>query len=53
MDKSSEAVLKKIYDLLNSQSEVSISSPEYGKEQIDNLVNNGYIEKLDASTLTC
>lgn len=52
MDKSSEAVLKKIYDLLNSQSEVSISSPEYSKEQIDNLVNNGYIEKLEASTLT-
>lgn len=51
MDKSSEAVLKTLYDILSINSETSVSSPEYNKEQIDSLVNSGYLEKIDASTL--
>lgn len=52
MDKSSEAVLKTLYDILSINSEASASSPEYNKEQIDSLVNSGYLEKIDASTLS-
>lgn len=52
MDKSSEAVLKTLYDILSINSEISVSSPEYNKEQIDSLVNSGYLEKINASTLS-
>ena len=52
MDKSSEVVLKKLYDSLSTHSEISVCSPEYNKEQIDNLVNAGYLDKIDASTLS-
>src|SRR3712207_5079730 len=52
MDKSSEAVLKMLYAILATNSEASVSSPEYNKEQIDSLVNSGCLEKIDASTLS-
>lgn len=52
MDQALEKVLSKINDLLESQSEISISSPEYNQNQIDYLVDSGYLEKIDASTLS-
>ncbi len=52
MDQALEKVLSKINDLLESQSEISISSPEYNQNQIDHLIDLGYLEKIDVSTLS-
>lgn len=52
MDKSSERLLKELYTRFETVSEYSISATEYQKTQIDALVNDRLIEKLDASTLT-
>ena len=52
MDKSSESLLRELYARFNTEPEYSISAPEYQKEQIDALVNDKLIERIDASSLT-
>lgn len=52
MDKSSESLLRELYVRFNTEPEYSISAPEYQKEQIDALVNDKLIERLDASSMT-
>lgn len=51
MDKSSESLLRELYARFNTEPEYSISAPEYQKEQIDALVNDKLIERIDASSL--
>lgn len=52
MDKSSESLLRELYARFNTEPEYSISAPVYQKEQIDALVNDKLIERIDASSLT-
>lgn len=44
--------LKALYNQFKSESERTVSSPEYNKTVIDYLVSQGLLEKLDASTLS-
>lgn len=52
MDKASEATLKKLYERFATENEFSICSPEYSKEQIDMLINGGFMTFIDASSLS-
>lgn len=52
MDKSSESLLRELYTRFETESEYSVSEPEYQKVQIDALVNDRLIERLDASSLS-
>lgn len=52
MDKSLESLLRELYARFNTEPEYSISATEYQKEQIDTLVNDKLIERLDAGSLT-
>lgn len=44
--------LKALYNQFKSESEVTVSSPEYQKTVIDYLVAQNLLEKIDASTLS-
>ena len=52
MDKSLESLLRELYARFDKEPEYPISAPEYQKEQIDALVNDRLIERLDANSLT-
>ena len=53
IDSVLRTVLNRIYKVLEENSgEVSVSAPEYKQTQIDELVNLGLVEKIDASTLS-
>lgn len=52
LDKFARDALKNIYTQLDDKDEISVSSPNYKKTVIDYLVNEGLLEKLDASTLS-
>lgn len=43
--------LKKIYERFRSEKEFLVYSPEYNREQLDMLISNGIITKLDASSV--
>ena len=52
LDKSARDSLKNIYTQFEDKDEIPVSSPNYKKTVIDYLVNQGLLEKLDASTLS-
>lgn len=52
MDKSTEELLKKLYARFETEKEYSICSPEFSQEQIDALIHQGYLKKIDASSLS-
>ena len=47
-----QAVLNDLYQKFESNSEVSISAPEYDQLQIDYLMESGLLTKNDVSTLS-
>lgn len=50
LDTLAEATLKKLFN--QGAHELAISSPEYDKGIIDYLIDEGFLTKLDASTLS-
>ncbi len=52
LDKASRDTLKTLYREFENVGEVSVSSPKYKKTVVDYLVDQGFIEKIDASTLS-
>ncbi len=51
-DKDINKALKNIYSQFEKVSEITISYPDYEKDTIDYLANQGLIKKMDASTLS-
>lgn len=52
IDKTDLEILKHIYKKFESESEITVSSPDYKKTLIDYFVNQGLLTKIDASTLS-
>ena len=52
IDAQAQSVLNDLYLKFESNSEVSISAPEYDQLQIDYLIESGLLTKTDASTLS-
>ena len=52
IDKTDIEILKHIYKKFESESEITVSSPDYKKTLIDYFVNQGLLTKIDASTLS-
>lgn len=52
IDMSDRDTLKNIYKKFESESEITVSSPDYKKTLIDYFVNQGLLTKIDASTLS-
>ncbi len=52
IDKQAQTVLQELYHQFETDSEVSISSPDYDQLQIDYLIDAGLLSKIDASTLS-
>ena len=52
IDNKLKKTLKRLYDEFSSKGgEVSVTSPEFKRVEIDALINQGLISKIDASTL--
>lgn len=52
IDMADRDTLKNIYKKFESESEITVSSPDYKKTLIDYFVNQGLLTKIDASTLS-
>lgn len=52
MDKSTEELFEKLYFRFEMEKEYSIYSPEFSQEQTDALIHEGYLNKIDASSLS-
>lgn len=52
LDKSARDFIKGIYSQFESASEICVSSPDYKKTVIDYFVEQGLLDKMDASTLS-
>ena len=52
IDMADRDTLKNIYKKFESESEITVSSPDYKKALIDYFVNQGLLTKIDASTLS-
>ena len=52
IDAQAQDVLRELYQKLETNTELSISSPEYDQLQIDYLISKGLLTKIDASTLS-
>lgn len=52
IDMADRDVLKNIYKKFESESEITVSLPDYKKILIDYFVNQGLLTKIDASTLS-
>lgn len=51
LNKNERDTLKEIYQELETKDEICVSSPKFKKTLIDYLINQGLLEKEDASTL--
>ncbi|MGM9668056.1 MAG: toll/interleukin-1 receptor domain-containing protein [Eubacteriales bacterium] len=52
IDMADRDILNNIYKKFESESEITVSSPDYKKTLIDYFVNQGLLTKIDASTLS-
>lgn len=52
MNKVLENTLKRIIDEAKENNQINVSSPDYEQVQVDYLVNNGLLTKIDCSTMT-
>ncbi len=52
LEKSLKETLMRIYSSFKNKSEISVFSPDYDKNIIDCLVDQGMIERIDVSTLS-
>jgi len=52
LDKDSKKILKKIYKAFDKNEDISVSSPEYEKIQIDMLIENKLLKHIDVTTLS-
>ena len=52
IDAQAQDALRELYQKFETNTELSISSPDYDQLQIDYLINKGLLTKIDASTLS-
>lgn len=52
LDTALQIILKDIYEKMGDATELSVSAPEYQQTQVDELVLQGLIKKIDTSTLS-